>query len=114
MVQGSPDYQSFFIKQLKNIQNLKLPKVNNVQKNTIQQEDVDHKAFNSKGNYRLKTEANIPVSDKEVNEIPATVVPMTTKNTVSYSSPLSFTTPTNISSKFSERSGAVLTPSRIA
>ena len=37
-----------------------------------------------------------------------------TKNTVSYSSPLSFTTPTNISSKFLQRSGAVLTPSRIA
>ena len=113
MVQGTPDCQSFFIKQLKNIQNQKLPKVNNVQKSTTQQQDVDHKAFNSKGNYGPKTEANITVSEKEVNEIPATVFPMN-KNTVSYSSPLSFTTPTNISSKFSERSGAVLTPSRIA
>ena len=53
----------------------------------------------------LKTEANIPVSEKEVKEIPDAVFPMT-KNTVS--------TPTNVSSKFLERSGAFLTPSRIA
>ena len=114
MVQGTPDCQSFFIKQFRNIQNQKLPKVNNVKQSTTQQQlDVDHKVFNSKGNYGPKTEANLPVSEKEINEIPAAVFPMT-KNAVSYTSPLSFTTPTNISSKFLERSGAVLTPSRIA
>ena len=112
MVQGTPDCQSFFIKQFKNIQNQKLQKVN--KKSTTQQQlDVDHKVFNSKGNYGPKTEANLPVSEKEINEIPAAVFPMT-KNAVSYTSPLSFTTPTNISSKFLERSGAVLTPSRTA
>ena len=65
------------------------------------------------GNYGLKTEANILVTEKEVDEISAAVFPMT-KHTVSYSSPLSFTTPTNISSKFLKRSNGVLTPSRIA
>ena len=114
MVRGTPDCKSFFIKQLKNIQNQRLPKVNNVQKSTTQQQlDVDHKVFNSKGNYGPKTEANLPVSEKEINEIPAAVFPKA-KNVVSYSSPLSFTTPPNISSKFLERSAAVLTPSRIA
>ena len=54
-------------KSYKNIQNQKLPKVSNVQKSTTQQQlDVDHKAFNSKGNYGPKTEANIPVSEKEL------------------------------------------------
>ena len=99
MVQGTPDCKSFFIKQLKNIQNQRLPKVNNVQKSTTQQQlDVDHNVLNSKGNYGPKTEANLPVSKKKINEIPAAVFPKA-KNAVSYSSPLSFTTPTNISSK---------------
>ena len=48
MVQGTPDCQSFFIKQFKNIQNQKLPKVNNVKQSTTQQQlDVDHRVFNS-------------------------------------------------------------------
>ena len=55
MVQGTPDCQSFCIKQFKYIQNQKLPKVNNVQKSTTQQQlDVDHKTFNSNENYGPK------------------------------------------------------------
>ena len=50
MIQGTPDCQSFFIKQFENIQNQKLPKVSNVQKSTTRQQDIDHKAFNFKGN----------------------------------------------------------------
>ena len=109
MVQGTPDCQTFFIKHFRDLNNKSEP--DESRKNTISEEQKPDKVQDS----LLKPTLPQKSLSSSRLDIPSSTLPRVSQNSLPSPTPSTlFTTPKDITSKFLERSGAVLSPARIA
>ena len=109
MVQGTPDSQTFFIKHFRDLNNKSEP--DESRKNTISEEQKPDKVQDSLAKPTLSLK---PLSSSRL-DIPSSTLPSVSQSSLpSPTSSTPFTTPKDKTSKFLERSGAVLSPARIA
>ena len=109
MVQGMPDCQTFFIKHFRDLNNKSEP--DESRKNAISEEQKPDKVQDSLPKPTLPqkslSSSRLDISSSTLLSVSQNSLPSPTPSTP-------FTTPKDITSKFLERSGTVLSPARIA